>query len=108
MRGSELDITGTAFSTLLIEELSNQGFSVSAYLYFFSLLSVSSKRTNQVQDNAFEIIDIGGMLSGVSAAGYTYGLPGTFNFNGAKYNVSTREFGFSGHLKLFCDDMLCY
>ncbi|KAG1887423.1 uncharacterized protein F5891DRAFT_1199973 [Suillus fuscotomentosus] len=71
MRGSELDITGTAFSTLLIEELSNQGFSV-------------------IQDNAFEIIDIGGMLSGVSAAGCTYGLPGTFNFNGAKYNVSTQ------------------
>ncbi|KAG2114185.1 uncharacterized protein F5147DRAFT_770176 [Suillus discolor] len=71
MRGSELDITGTAFSTLLIEELQNQGFSV-------------------VQDNAFEIIDIGGMLSGVSAAGYTYGLPGTFDFNGAKYDVSTQ------------------
>ncbi|KAG1854126.1 hypothetical protein C8R48DRAFT_776917 [Suillus tomentosus] len=76
MRGSELDITGTAFSTLLIEELSNQGFSV-------------------IQNNAFEIINISGMLSGVSAAGYTYGLPGTFNFNGAKYNVSTCEFGFS-------------
>ncbi|KAG2354208.1 hypothetical protein BDR07DRAFT_628561 [Suillus spraguei] len=30
------------------------------------------------------------MLSGVAAAGYTFGLPGTFNFNGAKYNVSTQ------------------
>ncbi|KAG2140233.1 uncharacterized protein EDB93DRAFT_1297499 [Suillus bovinus] len=71
MRGSELDITGTAFSTLLFQELQKQGFS-------------------DIQDNAFEILDIGGMLSGVSAAGYTYGLPGTFNFNGAKYNVSTQ------------------
>ncbi|KAG1763120.1 hypothetical protein EV702DRAFT_1221159 [Suillus placidus] len=71
MRGSELDITGTAFSTLLFEEFQKQGLTA-------------------IQDNAFEVLDIGGMLSGVAAAGYTYGLPGTFNFNGAKYNVSTQ------------------
>ncbi|KAG2065363.1 hypothetical protein BDR04DRAFT_1108618 [Suillus decipiens] len=29
------------------------------------------------------------MLSGFSAAGQTYGLPGIFNFNGAQYDVST-------------------
>ncbi|KAG1890462.1 uncharacterized protein F5891DRAFT_126025 [Suillus fuscotomentosus] len=71
MRGSELDITGSAFSTLLFEEFRIQGLTA-------------------IQDNSFEILDIGGMLSGVSAAGYNYGLPGTFNFNGAKYNVSTQ------------------
>lgn len=71
MRGSELDITGTAFSTLLFQEFQKQGLTT-------------------IQDNSFEILDIGGMLSGVSAAGYTFGLPGTFNFNGAKYNVSTQ------------------
>jgi hypothetical protein len=64
------------------------------------------KRTTPVQDNSFEVLDIAGMLSGVSAAGFTFGLPGTFNFNGAKYNVSTREFRFAGYLKLFCDDAL--
>ncbi|KAG2105528.1 uncharacterized protein F5147DRAFT_702745 [Suillus discolor] len=30
------------------------------------------------------------MLSGITAAGFTFGLPGTFNFNGAKYNISTQ------------------
>ncbi|KAG1744814.1 hypothetical protein EDB19DRAFT_2037838 [Suillus lakei] len=71
MNGSELDITGSAFSTLISEEFQKQGLT-------------------DIQDNAFEVLDIGAMLSGVSAAGYTYGLPGTFNFNGAKYNVSTQ------------------
>lgn len=65
------------------------------------------KRTTQVQDNSFAILNIGGTLSGVSAAGYNFGLPGIFNFNGAKYDVSTRRFIFSAHLKLFCDDALC-
>jgi hypothetical protein len=64
------------------------------------------KQTIKVQDNSFEVLDIAGMLSGVSAAGFTFGLPGTFNFNGAKYNVSTRGSRFAGHLKLFCDDVL--
>lgn len=71
MRGSEIDITGPAFSTLLSAEFQNQGLAA-------------------IQDNSFEVLDIGGMLSGFSAAGFTYGLPGTFNFNGAKYNVSTQ------------------
>ncbi|KAG2145738.1 hypothetical protein BD769DRAFT_854291 [Suillus cothurnatus] len=71
MQGSELDITGTAFATLLSQEFYEQGIV-------------------DIQDNAFEVLDIGAMLSGVSAAGYTFGLPGTFNFNGAKYNVSTQ------------------
>ncbi|KAG2137855.1 uncharacterized protein EDB93DRAFT_1090990 [Suillus bovinus] len=67
LNGSEIDITGSAFAALLREE----------YLA-------------NVQDNAFEVLDIGGMLSGVAAAGFTFGLPGTFNFNGAKYNISTQ------------------
>ncbi|KAG2355010.1 hypothetical protein BDR07DRAFT_1493739 [Suillus spraguei] len=71
MRGYELDITGTAFSTMLLNEYKNQGYA-------------------NIRDDAFEVLDIGGMLSGISAAGQTYGLPGIFNFNGAKYNVSTQ------------------
>ncbi|KAG1733798.1 hypothetical protein EDB19DRAFT_1190197 [Suillus lakei] len=71
LNGSELDITGSAFSTLLRDEFQANGLT-------------------DIQDNAFEILDIGAMLSGVAAAGYTFGLPGTFNFNGAKYNISTK------------------
>ncbi|KAG2090216.1 uncharacterized protein F5147DRAFT_780401 [Suillus discolor] len=71
MQGSELDITGTAFSNLLYEEFQKEG-------------------VNAIQDNSFAILDVGGTLSGVSAAGYTFGLPGIFNFNGAKYDVSTQ------------------
>ncbi|KAG2065353.1 hypothetical protein BDR04DRAFT_1161543 [Suillus decipiens] len=70
MQGSELDMTGNVFNTLLLQEFQAQGLT-----YF--------------RNDAFEVLDIGGMLSGISAAGQTYGLPGTFNFNGAKYNVST-------------------
>ncbi|KAG1810463.1 uncharacterized protein HD556DRAFT_1223636 [Suillus plorans] len=77
MNGSEIDITGSAFATLLREEFLASGLSM--YLY-------SSYRVN----DAFEVLDIGGMLSGVAAAGFTFGLPGTFNFNGAKYNISTQ------------------
>ncbi|KAG1808042.1 uncharacterized protein BJ212DRAFT_718360 [Suillus subaureus] len=69
LNGSELDITGSAFAALLRQEFLANGL---------------------IQDSAFEILDVGGMLSGVTAAGFTFGLPGTFNFNGAEYNVSTR------------------
>ncbi|KAG2354565.1 hypothetical protein BDR07DRAFT_1464984 [Suillus spraguei] len=71
MQGYELDITGTAFSSMLFNEYKNQGYA-------------------DIRDDAFEVLDIGGMLSGISAAGQTYGLPGTFNFNGVKYNISTQ------------------
>ncbi|KAG1815343.1 hypothetical protein EV424DRAFT_1107063 [Suillus variegatus] len=71
MQGSELDITGTAFSNLLYQEFQTEG-------------------VDAIQDNSFAILDIGGTLSGVSAAGYNFGLPGIFNFNGAKYDVSTQ------------------
>ncbi|KAG1815344.1 hypothetical protein EV424DRAFT_1645477 [Suillus variegatus] len=71
MQGSELDITGTAFSNLLYQEFQTEGI-------------------DAIQDNSFAILDIGGTLSGVSAAGYNFGLPGIFNFNGAKYDVSTQ------------------
>ncbi|KAG2354588.1 hypothetical protein BDR07DRAFT_1428978 [Suillus spraguei] len=69
LNGSEIDITGSAFATLLRGE-------------FIA--------NDLIQDNALEVLDVGGMLSGVAAAGYTFGLPGTFNFNGAKYNMSTQ------------------
>ncbi|KAG2747657.1 hypothetical protein P692DRAFT_20875478 [Suillus brevipes Sb2] len=55
---------------------------------FFDKLLV--KWDTQVQDNSLEVIDIGSMLSGVAAAGYTFGVPRTFNFNGTKYNTSTQ------------------
>ncbi|KAG1808036.1 uncharacterized protein BJ212DRAFT_1303221 [Suillus subaureus] len=71
LNGSELDITGSAFATLLREEFVASGLT-------------------DIQDNAFEILDIGAMLSGVAAAGYTFGIPRTFNFNGVKYDVSTQ------------------
>ncbi|KAG1777985.1 hypothetical protein EV702DRAFT_1196781 [Suillus placidus] len=70
LNGSELDITGSAFAALLREEFLANGLT-------------------DIQENSFEILDIGGMLSGVAAAGFSFSLPGTFNFNGAKYNVST-------------------
>ncbi|KAG2065869.1 hypothetical protein BDR04DRAFT_1160970 [Suillus decipiens] len=69
LNGSELDITGSAFATMLHKEFLANGL---------------------IQDSSFEILDVGAMLSGVVAAGYTFGLPGTFNFNGAKYNMSTQ------------------
>ncbi|KAG2354564.1 hypothetical protein BDR07DRAFT_1382140 [Suillus spraguei] len=71
MQGYELDITGTAFAAELLQEYENQGFT-------------------DIRDDAFEVLDIGGMLSGIAAAGQTYCLPGTFNFNGVKYNISTQ------------------
>ncbi|KAG2102607.1 hypothetical protein BD769DRAFT_176283 [Suillus cothurnatus] len=69
LNGTEIDISGSAFAALLREEFIANGL---------------------IQDSAFEILDIGAMLSGVAAAGYTFGIPRTFNFNGAKYNVSTQ------------------
>ncbi|KAG2052530.1 hypothetical protein BDR06DRAFT_957529 [Suillus hirtellus] len=69
LNGSEIDITGSAFATLLQKEFLASGL---------------------IQNDAFEVLDIGGMLSGVAAAGFIFGLPGTFNFNGAKYNISTQ------------------
>ncbi|KAH7927039.1 hypothetical protein BV22DRAFT_1127714 [Leucogyrophana mollusca] len=69
MSGTELDVAGDAFSDLLGQELAGAAV--------------------EIHDNSFEIIDIGGILSGVAAAGINFGLPGTFNFNGAKYNLST-------------------
>ncbi|KAG2105532.1 uncharacterized protein F5147DRAFT_805769 [Suillus discolor] len=80
MNGSEIDITGSAFATLLQEEFLASGL----------ITEWSVKWDNEVQNDAFEVLDIGGMLSGVAAAGFTFGLPGTFNFNGAKYNISTQ------------------
>ncbi|KAG2031061.1 hypothetical protein BDR03DRAFT_139686 [Suillus americanus] len=71
LNGTELDITGSAFAALLRAEFLASGLT-------------------DIQDNAFEILDIGAILSGVAAAGYTFGIPRTFNFNGVKYNVSTQ------------------
>ncbi|KIJ61777.1 hypothetical protein HYDPIDRAFT_31105 [Hydnomerulius pinastri MD-312] len=68
--GWELDITTSGFDTLLQQELISSGAA-------------------EIRGNSFEIIDVGGVLSGISAAGYSFGLPGIFNFNGVLYNVST-------------------
>ncbi|KAG1890457.1 uncharacterized protein F5891DRAFT_987109 [Suillus fuscotomentosus] len=73
LNGSEIDITGSAFATLLREEFLANGLTFSMYLY-----------SSYQVDNAFEILDIGGMLSGVAAAGFTFG---------AKYNISTLNTG---------------
>ncbi|KAF9237548.1 hypothetical protein BU15DRAFT_63105 [Melanogaster broomeanus] len=70
--GTELDLTSTAFAQLLQTEL-----------------AVYSPLQSAVHDDSFPIIDIGGSLSGISAAGTSFALPGIFNFNGAKYNIST-------------------
>jgi hypothetical protein len=40
-------------------------------------------------DDSFPIIDVGGSVSGISAAGVGFGMPGIINFNQAKYNLST-------------------
>ncbi|KAG1827634.1 uncharacterized protein BJ212DRAFT_1494965 [Suillus subaureus] len=72
VNGPEFDMSVSASSTLLHEEFAKNGFT-------------------DVQDNSFEVIDIGDMLSGVAAAGYTFSRPGIFNFDGTKYNTSTRR-----------------
>lgn len=46
-----------------------------------------------VRGNSSEIINIGGVMSGIAAAEYSFGTPGVFNFNGVKYNVSTGTCG---------------
>ncbi|KIJ10266.1 hypothetical protein PAXINDRAFT_102058 [Paxillus involutus ATCC 200175] len=68
--GTQLDLANSAFTQLLNTELS-----------VYSNL--------QIHDDSFPIIDIGSSLSGISAAGTNFGLPGILNFNGAKYNIST-------------------
>ncbi|KAG2095321.1 uncharacterized protein F5147DRAFT_656967 [Suillus discolor] len=50
------------------------------------IIEFQTEGVNAIQDNFFAILDIGGTLSGVSDAGYTFGLPGIFNFNGTKYD----------------------
>ena len=46
-----------------------------------------------VRGNSSEIIDVGGVLNGIAAAEYSFGTSGVFDFNGAKYNVSTGTCG---------------
>ncbi|KAF9237754.1 hypothetical protein BU15DRAFT_48369 [Melanogaster broomeanus] len=70
--GTELDLASPAFVQLLQTEL-----------------AVYSPLQSAVHDDSFPIIDIGGSLSGISAAGTSFALPGIFNFNGVKYNTST-------------------
>ncbi|KAF9239997.1 hypothetical protein BU15DRAFT_61630 [Melanogaster broomeanus] len=92
-----LDLLTTGWTTLLMPTLVNCRFQVSgteldlsspafAQLLQGDLLDYSPF---QINDDSFPIINIGGSLSGISAAGTSFALPGTFNFNGAKYNVST-------------------
>ncbi|KAG8213419.1 hypothetical protein J3R82DRAFT_11921 [Butyriboletus roseoflavus] len=68
--GWELDLTSSSFESLIQQELIQSGAAI-------------------VRGNSSEIVDIGGVLSGIAAAEYSYGTPGIYDFNGVKYNVST-------------------
>ncbi|KAF8835575.1 hypothetical protein BDN67DRAFT_1072350 [Paxillus ammoniavirescens] len=68
--GTELSITSPAFSNLLAIEL-------------------GAHRPTISHHDSFPIIDVGESMSGISAAGVSFGRPGIINFNQAKYNVST-------------------
>ncbi|KIJ17979.1 hypothetical protein PAXINDRAFT_9068 [Paxillus involutus ATCC 200175] len=68
--GTELSITSPAFSDLLAIELG-------AYA------------PTTLHDDSFPVIDVGGSVSGIAAAGVGFGMPGIINFNQAKYNLST-------------------
>ncbi|KIJ12341.1 hypothetical protein PAXINDRAFT_14819 [Paxillus involutus ATCC 200175] len=70
VQGTELNLTSAAFSQLLDVELS---------VYTAA----------DIHDASFPIIDVGGSVSGIAAAGVSFGMPGIINFNEAKYNLST-------------------
>ncbi|KIK77954.1 hypothetical protein PAXRUDRAFT_834783 [Paxillus rubicundulus Ve08.2h10] len=70
VQGTELNMASPAFSQLLGVELN--AYSPSA-----------------IHDASFPIIDVGGSVSGIAAAGVSFGMPGIINFNEAKYNLST-------------------
>ncbi|KAF8836201.1 hypothetical protein BDN67DRAFT_1005525 [Paxillus ammoniavirescens] len=70
VEGTELNITSPAFSQFLGTELS---------VYTAA----------EIHDASFPIIDVGGSVSGIAAAGVSFGMPGIVNFNEAKYNLST-------------------
>ncbi|KAF8841341.1 hypothetical protein BDN67DRAFT_967390 [Paxillus ammoniavirescens] len=70
LAGTELSITSPAFSQLLAVELNAYAPTI-------------------IHDDSFPIIDVGGSVSGIAAAGVSFGMPGIVNFNEAKYNLST-------------------
>ncbi|KIJ12338.1 hypothetical protein PAXINDRAFT_14816 [Paxillus involutus ATCC 200175] len=70
VQGTELNMTSPAFSHLL-------GIELDAY------------SPSMIHDASFPIIDVGGPVSGIAAAGVSFGMPGIINFNEAKYNLST-------------------
>ncbi|KAH7926474.1 hypothetical protein BV22DRAFT_353132 [Leucogyrophana mollusca] len=73
--GSELDLTSPPFAELLSGEIIYEpGPNSSVAL---------------IENNSFQVLDLGGVLSGNSAAGRSLGVPNSFNFNGATYNLST-------------------
>ncbi|KAF9235414.1 hypothetical protein BU15DRAFT_64861 [Melanogaster broomeanus] len=76
LTGTELDLTSPAFSELLALELGT-------FAKYVLMLGEDG-------DDAFPLLDVGGSLSGISAAGISFGMPGIINFNEAKYNLSTR------------------
>ncbi|KAF9235412.1 hypothetical protein BU15DRAFT_77996 [Melanogaster broomeanus] len=69
--GIELNITSPEFSQSLAIQL-------------------GTFASNIMRDDAFPLLDVGGSVSGISAAGISFGMPGIINFNQAKYNLSTR------------------
>ncbi|KAH0832929.1 hypothetical protein J3R83DRAFT_11896 [Lanmaoa asiatica] len=68
--GWEIDLTSSSFESILQQELVQSGAAL-------------------VRGNSSEIIDIGGVLSGIAAAEYSFGTSGIFDFNGVRYNIST-------------------
>ncbi|KIK78390.1 hypothetical protein PAXRUDRAFT_834584 [Paxillus rubicundulus Ve08.2h10] len=70
VQGTELNMTSPAFSHLL-------GIELDVY------------SPSMIHDASFPIIDVGGPVSGIAAAGISFGMPGIINFNQAKYNLST-------------------
>ncbi|KAF9235415.1 hypothetical protein BU15DRAFT_64862 [Melanogaster broomeanus] len=77
LTGTELNLTSSAFSELL-------GVELGTFASYIIMLR------GKVNDDAFPILDVGGSVSGISAAGISFGMPGIINFNEANFNLSTR------------------
>ncbi|KAF9235401.1 hypothetical protein BU15DRAFT_64850 [Melanogaster broomeanus] len=71
LEGVELNITSPEFAESLAVEL-------------------GTFASNIMRDDTFPLLNVGGAVSGISAAGISFGVPGIINFNQAKYNLSTR------------------
>ncbi|EIW74378.1 hypothetical protein CONPUDRAFT_78045 [Coniophora puteana RWD-64-598 SS2] len=80
VRGTELDLGSSALAHLV--EKTSKPFMTNA-----------SNIVTALNPQSYDLMDIAGFLAGQSSGGARVGLPSTFNFNGASYNIST---AFSG------------